>query len=199
MLNLVMGHQTSATYPSIKVLVSLTHFKTNGGTPHVPENCRIELRKISDYMENFIANIVDDRVGNVNRKGKHHSSIIGTPLIPMTPLSNIVPPVLYITLRIVLKLFEMISSEFKKLDCNHITEVQKLIEKEWEVKSNELKEKQDERYNLCEKSLGLFNFKGRFMAKLHKNISELDQIAKACSVCGKKQKINLCGVFLCLA
>ena len=117
MLDLVMGHQTSATFSSIKDLVSLNHLKTHDGTPHTPENYKIELREISDHMENFIADVVDDRVGTVNRKGKHHSSIIGTPLIPVTSLSNIVPPVLHITLGIVLKLFDMILSEVRKLDC----------------------------------------------------------------------------------
>ena len=48
MLDLVMGHQTSATYPSIKELVTLNHLKTYGGTPYTPENCKIELREISD-------------------------------------------------------------------------------------------------------------------------------------------------------
>ena len=45
MLDLVMGHQTSATYPSIKNLTVLSHLKTHGGTPHTLENCRIELKK----------------------------------------------------------------------------------------------------------------------------------------------------------
>ena len=58
--------------------------------------------------KNFFANVVDDRVGTVNKKGKHHSSIIGNPLIPVTSLSNIVQSVLHITLGIVLKLFEMV-------------------------------------------------------------------------------------------
>ena len=85
----------------------------HGGTTYTPENCKIELRKISDYMENFIA-VVSEKVVNVNRKGKHHSSIIGSPLIPITSLSNIVPPVMHITLGIVLKLFEMILCEDRK-------------------------------------------------------------------------------------
>ena len=93
MLNLTMGHQTSATYPSIKDLVSLSHLKIHSSTPPTPENCKIELREISNFMENFVANVVDDRAGTVNRKGKHYSSIIGTPLIPITSLQNIVPPV----------------------------------------------------------------------------------------------------------
>ena len=69
-------------------------------------------------MENFVANVVDHRVGTVNKKGKHDFSIIGTPLISITTLLNILPSVLHITLGIVLKLFEMILSEVWKLDCN---------------------------------------------------------------------------------
>ena len=69
-------------------------------------------------MENFVANVVDHRLGTVNKKGKHDFSIIGTPLISITTLLNIVPPVLHITLGIVLKLFEMILSEVWKLDCD---------------------------------------------------------------------------------
>ena len=72
MLNLTMGHQTSATYPSIKDLVSLSHLKIHSSTPPTPENCKIELREISNFMENFVANVVDDRAGTVNRKGKHY-------------------------------------------------------------------------------------------------------------------------------
>ena len=87
-------------------------------------------------------------MGTVNKKVKHHFSIIGTPLISITSLSSIVPPVLHITFSIVLNLFEMLLSEVRKLDCNHITEVQKIFEKEWEVNSNELKEKEDDRYIL---------------------------------------------------
>ena len=199
MLDLVMVHQTSATYPSIKDLVTLNHLKTHGGTLHTPESCKVELREISDYMENFIANVVDDRVGTVNRKGKHHSSIIGTPLISITSLSNIVPPVLHITLGIVLKLFEVILSEVRKLDCNRITEVQKEIEKEWEAGSNELKEKENAMYKLCDKLLDLMNFKERVEAKFDNDISELDKVAKICSGCNKKQKRQPCSGFLCLA
>ena len=112
MLDFVMGHQTSATYPSIKELISVSHLKMHGGTPHTPENCKIELREISDFMQNFVPNVLDDRLGTINRKGKHYS-IIGTHLIPITSLSNIVPPVLYITLGIVLKLFEIILFEVR--------------------------------------------------------------------------------------
>ena len=57
------------------------------------------------------------------------------------------------TLSIVLKLFEMILSEIRKLDCSHITEVQINFEKEWEVNSNKLKGKEDDKYELCDKLL----------------------------------------------
>ena len=103
--------------------------RTHGGTPHTPEHCKIELREISDYIENFIVNVFDDRVGNVNNKGKYHSSITGTPLIPINSVSNIVQRVLHITLAIVFKLFEMILSEVRRPDRNQITEVQIKIEK----------------------------------------------------------------------
>ena len=115
MLDLVMGNQTSISYPSIKDLVTLNHLKTYGGTSHHPENCTIQLRQISDFMENFVANEVDVRVGTVNKKEKLHFSIIGTPLIPITSLSNIVPPVLHISLSIVLELFETILSDIRQL------------------------------------------------------------------------------------
>ena len=64
MLDLVMGHQTSASYPSIKDLVTSNHLKTHGGTHHTPENCKVELKEISDFTENFVANVVDDRMGD---------------------------------------------------------------------------------------------------------------------------------------
>ena len=172
--------------------------KTCGGTPHSPENGKIELREISDYAEHFIANVVDNRVGTVNRKGKHFS-IIGTPLIPITSLSNIVLPVLHISLGIVLKLFEMILSEVRKVDCNHIFEVQKKIEKEWEAGSNKPEENKNDMCKLCDKLLDLMNFKERFVAKLDNDISELDKVAKIGSGCVKKQKIQPCSEFLCLA
>ena len=141
MLDLVMGHQASVIYLSIKDLVSLSHLKMHGGTPHTPKSSKIELEEISDFMENFLANVAN-MVGTVNKKGKHNSSIIGTPLIPITPLSNIVQPVLHITLGIVLKLFEMVLSEVRELDCNQITEVCKKVEKAWEDASNQLKEQE---------------------------------------------------------
>ena len=106
---------------------------------------------------------------------------------------------LHITFGIVLNLFEMLLSEVRKLDCNHITEVQKCFEKEWEINSNELKEKEDDRYILCHKLLHLMDLKERFMAKLHNDISELNQVAKICSGCVEKQKIKPCSAFLRLA
>ena len=97
MLDLAMGHQTSASYSSITDLVSLNHLKTHSGTPHTLENLKIELKEISDFMENFVANVVDHWVGTVSKKGTHHFSITGTPFIPTTSLSNMVPPVFHIT------------------------------------------------------------------------------------------------------
>ena len=133
MLNLLTGHQASASYPSNKNLLTLNHFQNTRWCYSTVKNCKIELRENSDFMKNFVANIVDYTVGPINKKEKYHFSIIETHLIPITTLSNIVPPVLHITLGIVLKLFEMILSEVRKLDCNHITEVEKLLKRKGKV------------------------------------------------------------------
>ena len=129
-------------------------------------------RALGNVSQTLLRSLVSDKVGNVNRKGKHHSSIIGSPLIPIISLSNIVPPVLHITLGIVLKLFEMILSEVRKLDRNHITAAQKRIEKEWKAERKKVKEKKKVIYNLCHKLLDMVNFKEDFAKKLEKNISE---------------------------
>ena len=86
----------------------------------------------------------------------------------------------------------MILSEVRKLDCNRITEVQKEIEKEWEAGSNELKEKENVMYKLCDKLLDLMNFKELVEAKFDNDISALDKVAKICSGCIiKNKKYNL--------
>ena len=106
---------------------------------------------------------------------------------------------LHITLGIVLKLFEMILSEVRKLDCNRISDVQKEIEKECKAGSNELKEKVNVMFKLCDKLLDLMNFKECFEAKFDNDISELDKVTKICSGHNKKQKIQPCSGFLCVA
>ena len=57
-----------------------------------------------------MANVVDDRGGATNfaKRGKHHLSIVASPCFPILKLSNVVPPVLHITLGITLKLFNML-------------------------------------------------------------------------------------------
>ena len=44
-------------------------------------------------------------------------------------------------------------------------------------------------YKLCDKLIGLMNFKERFEAKFDNDISELDKVAKICS--GHNKKYNL--------
>ena len=56
--SIIMTCQTPVFYPSIKELVSLSHLKTHN-TPHTPENCKIELKEISDFMVIFVANVID--------------------------------------------------------------------------------------------------------------------------------------------
>ena len=72
-----------------------------------------------------------------------------------------------------------------------MTEVQKKIEKEWEVGCNKLKEKNNDMYKLCDKLLDMMNFKERFVEKLNNNVSELDKVAKICSGRVINKKYNL--------
>ena len=53
-----------------RTLFTINHLKTHRDTPHTPKNCKKELREICDFMENFLSNVVDYRVGTVNKKGK---------------------------------------------------------------------------------------------------------------------------------
>ena len=49
--------------------------------------------------------------------GKLHKSIISGPVFPFVSLGNVIPPVLHITLGIVLKLFKMFLERVKSQDC----------------------------------------------------------------------------------
>ena len=68
-------------------------------------------------------------------RGKLHKSIISSPLFPVVSLGNVVPPVLYITLGIVLKLFKMLLEGVKSQDCTSKELGTQANEDEWKAKS----------------------------------------------------------------
>ena len=59
--------------------------------------------------EHHVANVADDRMKGSDRAmaamGKLQESIISSPVFLIMSLGNVLPPVLHITLRIVLRLF----------------------------------------------------------------------------------------------
>ena len=113
----MMGHQgSSATYPSIKDYVMLSHLQQHGGKPHTPTHCSlINDRKISDIVGSAEENIADMRT-DVRKSGKDHMSIIRCPIFPLNDLFQLAPPILHINLGICLKLFNLLLKFVRKLD-----------------------------------------------------------------------------------
>ena len=111
---------------------------------------------MSDFMGNLFAIVVDD-----TRKHQYH--------LDPSYSHHFVPPVLPVTLGIILKFFGMVSSEVRKLDCNLINEVQKRSENDWEAGNNLLMEENNEMYKLSDKLVILMDFKECFFGKLASN------------------------------
>ena len=111
----VLGHMgSSATYPSSKDYVSKDHLQSHGGSPHTPDHCDIPIRNVQELEGCFNENLSDNRGSgdfhpdlNLNKTERHHSSVSRRNLC----LENIIPPVLHITLGIVLKLFKLLLSK----------------------------------------------------------------------------------------
>ena len=107
-----LGHQgASASFPSLKDTISLTHLQKHGGVPHTPEHCKdsFHYREFSHYPANHFEGKCDGRIGGPSGNGRHHESVNEYPLFPIK-LGNLVPPVLHIKLGVVLKLHNMVLS-----------------------------------------------------------------------------------------
>ena len=107
-LDLLLGHQRSgACCPSVKDEVERVHFQEHGGVQHTPETCPLVLRTVDEIRENHVTNVVDDKMdGNeqaMAARGELYKSIISSLMFPISSLGNVVPPVLHITLGVVLK------------------------------------------------------------------------------------------------
>ena len=88
--------------------------------PNTPETCPLVLRTVDEIREHHVANVVDDRINGSDRamalRGKLHKSILSGLVFPISSLGNVVPPVLHITLGIVLKMFNMLVKHVKSQD-----------------------------------------------------------------------------------
>ena len=107
--------------------------------PHTPETCQVYLRTVEEIDEHHVANVTDDRMEGSGRamaaRGKLHKSIVSSPVFPIGSLGNVVPPVLHITLGIVLKLFKMLLERVKSEACTSNELGTQINEDEWKAKS----------------------------------------------------------------
>ena len=113
-----LGKQgSSATYPSALDMVELSHLQNHPVGPHTPESCPTELRTTESYENFYQENLCEDRrEGDLNATGKYHGSVVRRAIFPLSNLENLVPPVLHITLGIVLRLFNMLERAAMNLD-----------------------------------------------------------------------------------
>ena len=170
--------------------------QSHGGSPHTPDHCDIPLRSVQELEDCYNENLSDNRGSgnfhpnlNLNKTGRHHSSVSRRNLFPFVCLDNIVPPVLHITLGIVLKLFNLLLSKCRVLDgvdskaLNH-------IEKKWEKKSKEMEKKEEQCRAVGRSYLDLRNLQERLQALFDDNAAEIDFIARQSEFSVKKKQSN---------
>ena len=114
-LHAMFGHQgSSASYPSIKDYVELSHLRERSSAPHTPESCGHEFEE-----RTWAAIVLYNQEFNTDcraKAGKHHYSLDKTILFPLSDIHDIVPPILHINLGAVLVLFEHLLSFIRDLD-----------------------------------------------------------------------------------
>ena len=205
-LDLLLGHQGSgARYPSVKDEVERVHLREHGGVPHTPETCPLVPRTVDEIREHHVANVVDDRMDGNDRemaaRGKLHKSIASSPVFPISSLGNVVPPVLHITLGIVLKMFNMLVEHVKSQDSASNEPTNDENNNKWQEKSEELLGRETKFKRVCLKLLDLCNIQACHQAKSeNENDEELDEIAKLSTNESKlrRKKILKCSASLCL-
>ena len=205
-LDLLLGHQGSgARYPSLKDEVERVHLREHGDVPHTPETCPLVLRTVDEIREHHVANVVDDRINGSDRamalRGKLHKSIVSGLVFPISSLGNVVPPVLHITLGIVLKMFNMLVEHVKSQHSASNEPRNDENNKKWQEKSEELLGRETEFKRVCLKLLDLYNIQARHQAKSeNENDEELDEIAKLSTNESKLHRKNIlkCSASRCL-
>ena len=136
-----LGHQgSSSTYPCGKELVDSSYLRNHSGKSHTPENYQIELRTMQSIKNNFNENLAQGGTKiDMRKTGKEHESVVRRSVLPLKSLDSVVPPVLHLTLGIVLKLYKVLVSELHGLDEKETkttrTKDQKAIGKLWKAAS----------------------------------------------------------------
>ena len=114
-IHAMLGHQgSSASYPSIKDYVELQHLREHSAHPHTPAFCGDDfvertMPEIFLYNQEFNS---DPR----SKAGRHHYSVGGNILFPLSDIHDIVPPILHINLGVVLLIFNQLVVYIRDLD-----------------------------------------------------------------------------------
>ena len=144
----ILGTQgSSAKMPCAKCKVGLDHLQGHGGRSHGPEYCDCTLcsLEMEGHYNAYLCDTIGGKRGHLDLSStcRYHESIKGRNLFKFIPLVNVIPPILNITLGIVLRLFN------KFLDqCRIVVETYNKpnlvrIDKEWHQRSLDLEEKED--------------------------------------------------------
>ncbi|XP_065639825.1 uncharacterized protein LOC136072566 [Hydra vulgaris] len=178
----VLGHQGSAaSFPSSTDLVKLNSLRNHASMPHTPANCNILRRTIQSLESAYNENLCEDRLGgNLRALGKFHNSIIAPVIFPIITLDKVVPPVLYIMLGVVLKLYKLLLKECKILDCQAVSSLSHnenvRTNELWAAKSFECSKTADSLRLLGNQFVDVANLQTRWLA-FDINISELECIS----------------------
>ena len=175
-----LGKQgSSATFPSARDMVELSHLQNHPVGPHTPQSCPTELRTIESYENFYNENVCETRrEGDLNATGKYHGSVVRRPIFPLLNLDNLIPPVLHITLGIVLKLFNMLESATKNLDAPTKKVPAKIkYEKELSEALKKLTQVDQKVREQGSSFIDYFNFRERLDAYFSGESSEVDSIA----------------------
>ena len=180
-LQALFGHQgATSSFPSLFDEVQLEHLRQHGPKPHNPENCATACpqREVSDFVLNFVASKADDRK---KVSGKDHFSITKRTLVPFTSLYQVVPPVLHITLGIVLKLYNLLQKSIMTEDKMYKNDKISVLQKRLGILLEEEKSVTAEHSLMCKRMLDINNTVSRLCAIMQGNSAEIDTIAKNCS------------------
>ena len=187
-LSAIFGHQgASASFPSLKDEVTLSHLKNHPASPHTPHHCGpiCPERKPEDLLMNYAENVLDDRGLGLSsehkrrKHGKEHMSIVRHAAFPFLSLLQIIPPVLHITLGLVLKLFNILVLMARQADGLEERDITK-HESDLEELTLEQGKLNRDHADMCERILGMANLCSRLEVESG-DIEALDNLAENAS------------------
>lgn len=165
-----------------------------------------DISEDEDVSESEDESLVDKRILTIRRfkkeltkAGKKHGSIIGPDLLPI-PIENTIPPVLHITLGIVLRLFNKLLAVCRGLDKPATPNSLHELDREWEKKSFELCETQELLRGLGRNFVDHRNHLERLEALTQDDQGELERVARDSVICDSaiSDDFEKCGEISCV-